>query len=289
MKNTIRLFSLVALFSLLNVQSLWAEDYEFEDDVAEVSEADETALSEDELAQILAEEGLVVDSLPEAASDVAEDSNTQAPVEPVAEVPVEEAPATSTVEAPVEKAPAIPTEEAPAEEAPVTPTVEAPMEASTKEAPVVETSVANPSAEVLAKAKKKSKKAKVGVFVAWSNHNATVSINGKVRGKVKAKMAKRFIVPVGKYKVTLTSGSKSITRKGFMKALKKVSQTFRFSGGKVIKSNKKAKSIKVVKGKKSTKSRKSVKSKKSARVKKSSKTKKSIKSRKSVKSRKNTK
>ena len=118
------------------------------------------------------------------------------------------------------------------------------------------------------------------MFVAWSNHNATVSINGKNRGKVKAKKAKRFIVPVGKYEVTLKSGSKSITRKGVMKALKKVSQTFRFSGGKVIKSNKKANSIRVVKGKKYTKGRKSVKGKKSAKIKKS------IKSRKSVKSRK---
>ena len=278
MKNTIRLIALVALFSLLSAQSLWAEDYEFEDDVAEVSEADETALSEDELAQILAEEGLVVDSSSETNSDAAEESNTQTPVE---ESPVEAAPAEK---APVEAAPAeeAPVEAAPAEEAPV-------KAVPAEDAPAVETPVASPSAAVIAKAKKKAKKAKVGVFVAWSNHNATVSINGKARGKVKAKQAKRFIVPVGQYKVTLTSGGKSITRKGVMKALKKVSQTFRFSGGKVIKSNKKAKSIRVVKGKKSTKSRKSVKGTKSARVKKSSKIKKSIKSRKSVKSRKLTK
>ncbi|MAD61259.1 MAG: hypothetical protein CMH49_07100, partial [Myxococcales bacterium] len=89
MKNIIRLFSMMAIFSLLSTQALWADDYEFEDDVAEVSEADETALSEDELAQILAEEGLIVDSTTETKVIAAEAPKAEEPKveEPKAEEP----------------------------------------------------------------------------------------------------------------------------------------------------------------------------------------------------------
>ena len=64
-KAVFRLLSVVLMIQVATTHTGFTQDSEFEDDdqVVELSEQDESALTEDELAQILAEEGLVVDAV----------------------------------------------------------------------------------------------------------------------------------------------------------------------------------------------------------------------------------
>jgi membrane protein involved in colicin uptake len=83
-----------------------------------------------------------------------------------------------------------------------------------------------------AKAKKKPKK---GMFVALSNRNAKVYINGREAGSIQASQTKIFRVPLGTFVVELKHNGQTLTKKGQMKY--RMSHVFRFKGGKSVKKN----------------------------------------------------
>ena len=202
------------LISLCTLHFASAQD--FEDDESEevtVIEGEESALSEAELAEILAQEGLVADSTDstESAEEPSEEPSEE-PAEAPAEAPAEEA---------AEAASSEKSQEAPVKEAVAEPTVEEKN---------VQTSVA--SGMKAKPASNEKVKRNVGVFIASTNKDATIYVNGKKKGTLKARQTKKLLIPAGAYNVTLKSGGESKTAKGTIKALRKVSKVFRFKGAK---------------------------------------------------------